>query len=70
LRKPESGTETGMTARFIMGLATRDAVEGTGNLRKSDPTDKSGGQETAKTLAGIGFIEELTSVNHTEGTGG
>jgi hypothetical protein len=34
LRKPESGTETKVTARLITGLATRDAVEGTGNLRE------------------------------------
>jgi hypothetical protein len=33
-------------------------LKGPETSRKSDPIDRSGGQEAAKTLAGIGFIRE------------
>jgi hypothetical protein len=41
-----------------MGLARGMPLKGPETSRKSDPVDRSGGQEAAKTLAGIGFIRE------------
>jgi hypothetical protein len=58
LRKPESGTEAEMTDRLTMGLARGMPLKGPETSGKSDPVDRSGGQEAAETLAGIGFIGE------------
>jgi hypothetical protein len=68
LKKPESGTETGVTTR-LNGANSRDTVNGTRDLKEVGPTDRTDSQEVARGSAREQLHGKMNFCREAEGTG-